>query len=99
MPVSEVLSEYLNTRLHLATNTQMNNKSVLFSFVRELGPIQIGNLTPQHVERYFLGPKGIHHRMNASSYNKVRQRVDGFLKFCERRGDNRRPLLENVRPR
>jgi site-specific recombinase XerD len=97
--VQDALDEYLSTRQHLAPNTLLNDRSVLNAFVRHLGQLQIGHLTPQHVETYFLGANGIGARMNAQSANKVRQRIAGFLDFCARRGWNRRPLMENVRPR
>lgn len=90
----DALTEYLLTRTHCAPNTQLNDASVLWIFVRYLGGIQIGHVTAQHVERYFFqGPPKDH---LPSSYNKARQRVEGFLKFCETRGWVRRSLLHNV---
>lgn len=97
--LQDALDEYFTTRLHTATNTQINDRSVLNGFVRFFGDMQVGHLTPQHVEQYFLGPGGAIHRYNARSYNKVRQRVAGFLAFCAARGYNRAPLLGNVHAR
>jgi integrase len=92
------LDEYLATRRHTAANTQINDRSVLNLFVRHVGNIQVGHLTAQHVEDFFLGPQGLMQRNNARSYNKVRQRVSGFLTFCADRGYKRSPLMSNVRP-
>jgi integrase len=97
--VQEAFDEYMSTREHTALNTQINDRSVLRGFVRHLGDIQMGHATARHVESFFLGPEGVGSRMNGRSFNKVRQRVSGFLTFCEGRGYNRRQLLANVRPR
>lgn len=95
----QALDEYMSTRQHTALNTQINDRSVLGAFVRHLGDIQMGHVTPQHVESFFLGPGGTGSRHNGRTFNKGRQRVAGFLAFCEGRGYNRQPLLTNVRPR
>lgn len=97
--LQDALDEYFTTRLHTAQNTQINDRSVLNGFVRSFGDLQTGHLTPQRVEHYFFGPGGAIHRYNARSYNKVRQRVAGFLAFCAARGYNRAPLLANVHAR
>ncbi len=97
--VQEAFDEYMSTRQHTARNTQINDRSVLGGFTRHLGEMQIGHVTARHVESYFLGPDGISNRMNGRSFNKVRQRVEHFLAFCEGRGYNRARLLTNVRPR
>lgn len=97
--VAEALDEYIQTRVHLAANTLLNDRSVLNGFVRFLGAIQVGHLTPRHIEAYFIGPTGIIHRMNDQSYNKCVQRVSGFVRFCHQRGYNRQPLMANIRPR
>lgn len=97
--ISEALNEYMATRTHLAANTLINDRSQLQAFVRFLGTIQAGHLTPQHVEAYFVGADGITNRMNARSFNKARQRVNGFVGFLASRGYNRKPLLANIHPR
>ena len=66
--VANAMDEYLGTRLHLAKNTQTSDRSVLSGFAKAMGNIQIGNLTPQHVEAYFHDQNGIYHRMNEGSH-------------------------------
>jgi integrase len=97
--VQAALDEYMSTREHTANNTQINDRSVLGAFVSHLGDMQIGHVTPQHVEAFFLGPTGIGARHKGSTYNKARERVTGFLVFCEGRGYSRPGLMNNVRPR
>ena len=97
--VSDALDEYLTTRTHLAANMLINDRSQLHAFARFLGPIQVGHLTAQHVEAYFVGRAGITNRMNARSYNKARQRVNGFVGFLASRGYNRKPLMANIHAR
>lgn len=97
--VADALDEYERTRVHLAPNTRLNDRSVLNGFVRFLGNIQVGHLKAQHIEAFFFGPEGIQERMNPASYNKVLARVRGFLTFCHQRGYNRQPLMMNIRPR
>lgn len=97
--VQAALDEYLATRQHNAENTRINDQSVLQAFVRRIGDIQVGHLTARHVENYFLGSGGLIERNNPRSYNKVRQRVLGFLTFCADRGYSRTPLMTNIRPR
>lgn len=97
--VQEALDEYMSTREHTSKNTQINDRSVLGAFARHLGDMQIGHVTPQHVESFFLGPDGTGSRHNGATFNKGRQRVNGFLAFCAGRGYNRATLLANVRPR
>src|SRR4051794_22386262 len=94
--LTDALEAYFQTRTNLADNTQANDRSVLTRFVRSLGSIQVGHLTPEHVEKYFVGSDGIVHTQRPSSYNKTRQRVEGFLKFCVGRGWIRRDLLANI---
>jgi integrase len=91
------LDDYVQTRVHLSRNTLINDTSVLNRFVRGIGPtIQVGHVTPKMVESWF---GDLHRGQQASSYNKVRARVRGFVDFCVVRGWTRQPLLANVRPR
>lgn len=97
--ITDALDQYLLTRTHCAVNTQINDTSVLRRFVAFFDTIQVGHLTPLHVERFFFQKDGQAQAMRPSSYNKVLQRVRGFFKFCASRGWIRVDLLANVRPR
>lgn len=94
--LEDALEDYLRSRHHLSPNTLANDGSVLRRFIRDLGAgRQVGNVTPHQVERWFAitcvaaNPK-------ASSYNKVRQRVGGFVNYCSRHGWVKTDLLQDV---
>lgn len=78
--VADAVAEYQQTRgTYIARTTLANDWSLLRAFVKAMGPDkQIHTLTPQQVERWFAGEAK---RQKASSYNKVRTRVKGFLEF------------------
>lgn len=82
--LSEALIEYVDIRsAHLAPSTMANDQAVLRRFVAGVRNPQCHDLTPQAVERWFAEQATI---QMASSYNKVRARVSGFMAFCQRRG-------------
>jgi integrase len=96
-PILEAaLDDYLQSRHHLSANTLMNDRSVLHRFIRGLGEQrQIGNITPQQVERWFA-VECVAANPKPSSYNKVRQRVGGFLQYCARHGWVKTDVMRDV---
>lgn len=82
--LSEALDDYLSIRsTHLAKASLDNDRSQLRQFVKGMGDCRVGALTPQRVEAWFIDEAA---RQQASSYNKVRQRVKGYLDFLTSRG-------------
>lgn len=95
--LSDALAQYLQIRsAHVAPSTLANDQALLRKFCREVGDPQTHLLTAQHVELWFVGEAA---RQKASSYNKVRTRVRGFLDFCTRRGWLTSDPLAEVRTR
>lgn len=95
--LSESLDQYLSIRAaHLAPTTLANDQALLRKFVREVGDPQTHLLTAQKVESWFAQEAL---RQKASSYNKVRTRVQGFTAFCTRRGWLTSDPLAEVRTR
>lgn len=82
--LSDALDEYLAIRaVHLAPTSLANDRSQSRAFVSGIGDCRVSALTPQRVEAWFIGEA---ERQQAASYNKVRQRVSGFIKFLTSRG-------------
>ncbi|UUW92258.1 hypothetical protein [Pimelobacter simplex] len=79
--ISEALDEYLLIRsINRAKSTITNDRALLRKFVRELGAeTRVHVLRAQDVEVWFAG---VARAQKASSYNKVRERVQGFMRFC-----------------
>jgi integrase len=95
--LSEALAEYEIVRsTHLAKTTLQNDHSVLTRFIKGVGDPQAHLLTDRAVELYFAGEAT---RQAASSFNKVRTRVNGFMQFLQRRGWLGSNPLEEVRTR
>lgn len=81
--LSEALTKYMTNRAHLAATTQQNDGLMLAKFCREVGDVQVHQLTAPIVEDWF----GLEaSRTQASSYNKTRARVAQFCRFLQRRG-------------
>ena len=95
--LSEALAQYMtNRRTYCAATTVSNDQALLRKFVREVGDRQVHLLNQTHVETWFARES---ERQMASSYNKVRTRVAGFIDFCQRRGWLTQDLLGEIRPR
>lgn len=88
-------------------------KAVLNRMVREVGDFQLVNLKPEHVEKWFYGPRGLmakhkteavghggkaHPGIAPSTHNQYRTRLKVFFSWAMSRGYMRRDVLENVRP-
>jgi integrase len=105
--VKDAVHEYLLLRSEqAAANTVANERGTLRRFARAT-PMQIGHVTPKHVERFFFDPAvGIVHnhrdaarrgRMAQSSVNKVRSHLAQFFEFCRgRRWLSGDPLINVV---
>ncbi len=114
MPKSPLLSaaveNYIEVRRHhLATATALNDASVLRRMARHIGPVPVHALQPAQLESFFYGRDGLQRGrpalsglgargMQASTLNKARSRVKGFLEFCRSRRWVDQDLLVNVRP-
>ena len=93
----QALNQYLLSRHDLSAATLGNDRSVLQRFIRGVGDDrQIGNVTPLQVERWFATECAMTNKKE-SSYNKARQRVGLFLRYCARHGWVRLDLLQDVR--
>lgn len=91
------LEEYLELRqTYAAKTTMVNDRALLRKFCREIGDMQVHQLTPRKVELWAAKEAA---RQKASSYNKELTRVRGFLAFCTRRGWLDTDPLGEVRPR
>lgn len=84
---------------------------VLTRMIRDVGDFQMANLKPEHIERWFYGPKGLmaQHKtlvhggkkMDAiapSTHNQYRTRLKTFFDWAAKRGYMKRDVLENVAP-
>lgn len=82
---ADAVAEYQETREpKVSRATHRNDWSLLRAFAREIGEKkQIHTITQREVELWFAAEAK---RQKASSYNKVRTRVKGFLDFARRRG-------------
>lgn len=75
----------------------MNDRSVLRRFADAVGSDRrIGYLTADTVEDFFIN---LGEAQKPSSYNKVRQRVSLFLRYCTRHGWAKADLMIDVRAR
>ncbi|MCU1586508.1 MAG: hypothetical protein JWN31_1, partial [Frankiales bacterium] len=84
--VDEAVEVYLQLRkAKFSHDTWINDRSQLMRLARAMNGLQIGSLTPERMEQFFLGPGGLSETMSASSFNKVLSRVDTFFGFCRRR--------------
>lgn len=91
------LEEYLELRqTYAAKTTMVNDRALLRKFCREIGDMQVHQLTPRKVELWAAKEAA---RQKASSYNKEPTRVRGFLAFCTGRGWLDTDPLGEVRPR
>lgn len=88
--------EFYETRAtYLAPTTLANETSVIRTFVRGIGEQrQCHTVTQRQVELWFAAEAK---RQAASSYNKVRSRVTGFVQFCQRRGWIESDLMGEIR--
>lgn len=97
LKLSEALDQYLSIRASsLSPSTLANDRSVLRKFVQGVGDPQTHLLTAQKAETWFAAEAA---RQEASSYNKVRTRIQGFTAFCTRRGWLTSDPLAEVRTR
>ena len=95
--VAEALDQYMRSRSHLAPASLMNDRSVLRRFADAVGSDRrIGYLTADTVEDFFIN---LGEAQKPSSYNKVRQRVSLFLRYCTRHGWAKADLMIDVRAR
>ena len=95
--LGEALDQYLRSRAtHCAKNTVANDRAVLRKFVREVGDPQVHLLDPFTVESWFAAEA---ERQQASSYNKIRTRVQNFVGFLNRRGWLAHDVMGEIRPR
>lgn len=83
--MADAVAEYQETRApKVSPATHRNDGSLLTTFCRAMGEAkQVHLVTQRQVELWFAAEA---RRQKASSYNKVRTRVKGFLDFCTRRG-------------
>lgn len=93
--VAQAVAQYQETREpRVAATTLANDWSLLRNFTRAMGPDkQVHTLTQRKVEQWFATEAK---RQRASSYNKVRTRVKGFIEFSRRRGWVTHDLLAEV---
>jgi integrase len=81
--------------MHMAKTSVQNDASVLRRFVQAVKDPQVHNLSAEAAEAYFASITD----QQASSYNKVLQRVRLFLAFCTRRGWLDTDPVAELRPR
>jgi integrase len=85
--IDEAVASYLQLRkAKFSHDTWVNDRSQLTRLARALNGLQVGSITPERMEQFFLGPGGLAEEMAPSSFNKVLSRVDTFFGFCRRRG-------------
>lgn len=85
--IDEAVEVYLQLRkAKFSHDTWVNDRSQLHRLARSMNGIQVGSITPERMEHFFLGPGGLAEVMAPSSFNKVLSRVDTFFAFCRRRG-------------
>lgn len=85
--IDEAVDCYLQLRrAKFSHDTWVNDRSQLRRLARALNGLQVGSITPERMEHFFLGPGGLAEEMAPSSFNKVLSRVDTFFAFCRRRG-------------
>lgn len=85
--IKDCASRYLRLReAEVSRDTFLNDRAQIMRFVRALGHLQVGSLTAAHLEDFLMGPDAPRWTMAPSSYNKLRSRLSGFLKFCQRNG-------------
>lgn len=93
--VQDAVDEYLRVRtLRCRPNTLINDASVLGRFAKWCGDVQVGGVARSRVTNYFI--EEVAPRNVPSSFNKVRQRIGGFLGFCAQQGWVRADLLADV---
>lgn len=94
--LTEAVAEFQETReTYVAQTTLRNDWSLLRKFTREMGPDkQVHTITQRQLELWFAREAK---RQKASSYNKVRTRIVGFVNFCQRRGWVTSDLMGEVR--
>lgn len=95
--IDEAVQYYLQLRkAKFAHDTWVNDRSQLMRLARGLKGLQVGSITPERMEQFFLGAGGLSEEMAPSSFNKVLSRVETFFTFCRRRGWIRGDLLAEV---
>lgn len=95
--LSAALDEFLLVRAsHAAPSTIANDRSLLRRFVAGVGDTQTHLLATSAVELWFAAEAG---RQKATSYNKCRSRVIGFVAFLVRRGWMTTDVMGEIRPR
>jgi integrase len=95
--LSEAAKEYLEVReTYLARNTFINERIQLRLFIAGVGDRRCHLLTARQTEQWFALEAT---RQKASSYNKIRSRVAGFIKFAMLRGWMDTDPAGMVRPR
>jgi integrase len=95
--IDEAVAVYLQLRkAKFAHDTWINDRSQLLRLARAMGGLQIGSITPERMEKFFLGEGGVAEEMAPASFNKVLSRVETFLGFCRRRGWIKGDLLAEI---
>lgn len=95
--LTDAVAEHLALRgTYCAVQTMVNERALLRKFTAEVGNPRVHDLTSSMVEHWFAGEAT---RMKASSYNKVRNRIQTLVSFLQRRGWLTEDVLGEVRPR
>jgi integrase len=107
MPLSQAVEDYLAMRRGRYSQATVKNEGyVLRRFAANIGDLQMRNVTPEHVERWFaamlvahIDRSGVQRQpVQASSHNYYRARLKGFFGYCSNRGWTRAHLLTYVDP-
>ena len=105
--LSQTVEEYLTVRrVRYSDATVKGEGHVLRGFAATRGDIQMRNLTPEHVETWFVSlmqphtdRSGIHRpKIEPSTHNFYRSRLKSFFGYCAQRGLTRADLLVHVPP-
>lgn len=93
----EAVNEFLEVRsTWVAPSTQINDRSLLTRFAREVGATrQVHTVDARCLEKWFAEKAKT---QRPSSYNKIRNRISTFIKFCTLRGWLNSDPLGMVRP-
>ena len=95
--VDEAVQIYLDLRrARFAKDTWINDRSQLMRFASAMNGLQVGSLSAERVERFFLGEGGLSTQMGPAAFNKVLSRVGSFFSFCNRRGWLKDDLLAEI---
>jgi len=111
--MSEAVEEYLRglRARRRSEETIRVDKAILGRMIRDIGDLQISNLKPSHLEKWFYGPGGLmdEHKteqygrkknpaISESTHNAYRSRLKVFFDWCSKRGYIKVDMLEHVNP-